>query len=342
MQCGRFAARWRRIARESALALGAICVAVTFWHPALGQSAAVIHGASQYGDSHVVTRTLQRFEELVRQYYGKPIELVLHSAASRGLERQYFATMWQGSGIDYAIVAPVHMRETSAMAQLIGAPFLFRDAAHWNAALASGALKPFTDEIAAKAGVRIIGFAGGSSRNLLARGPVATSADLKGLTIRVLGAPLRATVFAALGMQPTSIPPSALRAALESGKVAVVEAGATGIEAAKLYEAAPYLVATMHAFVIRPICFSEQTFRTLPADLQEAIVKAGAEAAAFGRKIEQVEDAVRLDALQSEGQLKRMPLEDRARLKALADPAIETFAKQIDAEALLSAVDAAR
>src|SRR5438128_11881147 len=83
MQCGRFVARWR-------CAAAAICLAVAFWHPALGQSAAAIHGASQYGDSHVVTRTLQRFEELVRQYYGKPVELVLHTAASRGLERQYF------------------------------------------------------------------------------------------------------------------------------------------------------------------------------------------------------------------------------------------------------------
>lgn len=342
MQCGRFAARWRRTTRQSALAFGAICLAVTFAHPVLGQSAAAIHGASQYGDTHVVTRTLQRFEDLVRQYYGKPIELVLHSAASRGLERQYFATMSEGRGVDYAIVAPVHLRETSAMAQLIGVPFLFRDAAHWNAALTSGALKPFTDEIAAKAGVRIIGFAGGSSRNLLARKPVATSADLKGLKVRALGAPVRGMVFAALGMEPTSIPPNSLRAALESRKVGVIEAEATGIETGKLYEVAPYLLATTHAFVIRPICFSEQTFKTLPPDLQEAIVRAGAEAAAFGRRIEEVEDAVRLDALQSEGRLKRMPLEDRAQLKALADPAIEAFAKEIGAEALLSAINAAR
>src|SRR5882757_1278640 len=86
-QCGRFARRWR----WSVLGVGAgICLAVAFAHAARGESAAAIHGASQYGESHVVTRTLARFEELVRTYYGKPVEFALHKEASRGLERQYF------------------------------------------------------------------------------------------------------------------------------------------------------------------------------------------------------------------------------------------------------------
>jgi len=314
---------------------------VAFAHPALGQNV-TLRGASQYGDGHVVTRTLQRFEELVRQYYGKPVQLALQNDASRGLERQYFAAMSLGGDVDYAIVAPVHMRETSAMAQLIEAPFLFRDAAHWNAALDSGALKPLVDEIAAKAGVRIIGFAGGSTRNFVARSPVATTGDLRGLKIRALGAPVWGTAFTAIGMEPTSILSSALRAALESGKVGIVEAEAIGLEATRLYEVAPYLIPTTHSFVIRPICISEKTFKTLPAELQQAILKAGTDAAAFGRKFEQVEDAIRLDGLVSDGKLKRVPLDNRAALKALADPVLATYAKEIGAEALLSAINATR
>ena len=190
--------------------------------------------------------------------------------------------------------------------------------------------------------MRIIGFAGGSARNFVARAPAASIGDLKGLKVRALGALVWGTAFTAIGMEPTSILSSALRAALESGKVGVVEAEATGLEAARLYEVAPDLIPTTHSFVIRPICFSERTFKTLPAELQQAILKAGADAAAFGHKIEQVEDAVRLDGLVSEGKLKRVPLDDRAALKALADPALATYAKEISAEALLSAIDAAK
>ena len=48
---------------------------------------------------------------------------------------------------------------------------------------------------------------------------------------------------------------------------------------------------TEHAITIRPICFSGKTFKTLPPDLQAAILKAGKEAGAHGRQIESSEDA---------------------------------------------------
>src|SRR5204862_8232517 len=61
------------------------------------------------------------------------------------------------------------------------------------------------------------------------------------------------------------------------------------------YEVAPYLVRSAHAIAIRPICFSAKSFRALPPELQEAILKAGAEAGAYGRAIEQAEYEARLE-----------------------------------------------
>ena len=52
--------------------------------------------------------------------------------------------------------------------------------------------------------------------------------------------------------------------------------------------------------------------------------------------------AARLETLEGKGKLKRVPLDDRARRKALADPAIAAYAKEIGAEALLSAINATR
>ena len=340
MQCGRFGGRWRWSARSSALALGAIFLAVAFAHPARAQSAAAIRGASQYGEGHVVTRTLQRFEELVRQYYGKPVEFVLQTDAARGLERQYFTAISQGA-LDYAIVAPVHMTESSSMARLIEAPFLFRDAAHWNATLGSGALKPFIDEIAAKADVMIIGFAGGSVRSIFAN-PALTAEDLKGLSIRVPGAPPWREVFTAAGLAPRVVALNALYGKIQQGAIAATEGDAATIEAMKLFEVAPNLVPSAHAIAIRPLCFSAKTFRALPPELQAAILQAGADATAFGRRIEQVEDAVRLDALETEGKLRRVPLEARGAIKEAADPVIAAYAREIGAEALLGAINEAK
>jgi len=314
---------------------------VAFTHAARAQSAAAIHGASQYGEGHVVTRTLARFEELVRKYYGKPVEFALHTEASRGLERQYFLGLSHGGGVDYAIVSPVHMADASKMARLIEAPFLFRDVAHWNATLASGALKSFADEMAAKADVMIIGFAGGSVRNVLAN-PSVGAADLTGLTIRVPGAPPWHEVFEAIGMVPRVVPATALYGEIQKGSLAVTEGDAATIEAMKLYEVVPNLLPTAHAFAVRPICFSAKTFKALPSDLQEAILRAGADAAAYGREIEQAEDAARLATLEGQGKLKRAPIDDRAAMKALADPVLTGYAKEIGAEALLTAINAAK
>ena len=336
MQSGRFVAR--------CLGLGtAICLSVAISaQPTLAQSAAALRGASQFGDGHVVTRTLLRFEELVRQYYGKPVEFALYQDSSRGLERQYFDFMSQGATVDYAIVSPVHMAGVSKTARLIEAPFLFRDADHWKAALEAGALKHFADEIAEKAEVMIIGLAGGSVRNIYTSKPVESAADLKGLKIRVPGAPLWSEAFEAGGMTPSVVASSEVFGAIQKGAIAAAEGDAASIEATRLYEVAPTLAMTAHAIAIRLICFSAKTFRLLPADLQEAIRKAGAEAAAYGREIEIAEDAARLDALVKAEKLRRVELKDRAAMKTAADPAIVAYAKESGAEALLTTINAVK
>ena len=108
----------------------------------------------------------------------------------------------------------------------------------------------------------------------------------------------------------------------------------------KFYEVAPNLAMTEHAITIRPICFSGKTFKTLPPDLQAAILKAGKEAGAYGRQIESSEDAAKLDALEKAGKLKRVPFKDRAEMKKLVDPVMAAYAKEIGADAIFNKIDA--
>ena len=110
----------------------------------------------------------------------------------------------------------------------------------------------------------------------------------------------------------------------------------------KFYEVAPQLSMTQHAITIRPLCFSGKTFRKLPADLQAAIIKAGKEAGAYGRQIESSEDAAKLEALEKAGKLKRIPFTERAQLKAVVDPVMAAYAKEIGAEAILAKINATK
>ena len=312
----------------AALALGFFSAA------APAQQVITLHGASQFNDDHAFNKSLLKFEELVKKYYGKPINFVLHRNSTLGLEKDYFAYMNQGISVDYGIVSPAHMSTFSRAAPFIDAPFLFRDLSHWNKVLDSDVLKPIADEVAQKAEVMLIGYAGGGTRNIFANKPVRTLAEMKGLKVRVQGAPIWSRTFAAVGMSPTVIAYNEVYNAIQNGVIAAGENEAAGVEQMKFFEVGPNLNITEHAITVRPLCFSAKTFAKLPKDLQDAIVRAGKEAGAYGRQIESSEDTDKLVALEKAGKLKRIPFTERAQMQALVDPVMAAYAKEIGAEAI--------
>ena len=299
-----------------------------------------LHGAVQFNDDHAFNRTLLKFEELVKKYYGKPINFVLHRNSELGLEKEYFAYMNQGKAVDYAIVSPAHMSTFSRAAPFIDAPFLFRDLATGTKCSTRMLFKPIADEIAQKADVMLIGYAGGGTRNIFSNKPLQHLADLKGLKVRVMGAPIWTRTFAAAGMSPSVIAYSEIYNAIQNGVISAGDNEAAGVEQMKFYEVGPNLSMTQHSITIRPLCFSGKTFKTLPADLQAAILKAGKEAGAYGRQLESREDTLKLDAMEKAGKLKRIPFTDRDKLKKLVDPVIEAYAKDIGADQILAKINA--
>src|SRR5499426_2091993 len=318
-------------------AVAGALVAISF--AAAAQQPITLNGAVQFNDDHAFTKALVRFEELTKKYYGKPINFVLHKNSSLGLEKQYFEYMAQGKAVDYAIVSPAHMSTFSKAAPFIDAPFLFRDLNHWNKVLDADVLKPIADEINQKAEVMLIGYAGGGVRNIFANKPVRNMAEMKGLKVRVQGAPIWSRTFQAAGMAPTVIAYNEIYNAIQNGVIAAGENEAAGVEAMKFYEVGPNLNMTQHAITIRPICFSGKTFKRLPPDLQAAILKAGKEAGIYGRQIESGADASKLDAMEKAGKLKKITFTDRAQMKKLADPVMSDYAKEIGAEAIYNKIN---
>jgi tripartite ATP-independent transporter DctP family solute receptor len=322
------------IARRALLVLGLCAAGVV-----QAQAPITLHGAVQFNDEHAFNKSLLKFEELVKKYYGKPINFVLHRNSELGLEKDYFAYMNQGVSVDYAIVSPAHMSTFSKAAPFIDAPFLFRDLDHWNKVLDADTLKPVADEVSAKADVMLIGYAGGGTRNIFANKPVRNMADLKGLKVRVQGAPIWSKTFAATGMSPTVIAYNEVYNAIQNGVIAAGENEAAGVEQMKFYEVGPNLNMTKHAITIRPLAFSGKTFKKLPPDLQAAIVKAGKEAGVYGRQIESSEDTAKLDAREKAGKLKRIPFTDHAAMKKAVDPVMADYAKEIGAEAIYKKIN---
>ncbi len=303
------------------------------------QTPVTLHGAVQFADDHPFNQALLKFEELVKKYYGKPINFVLHRNSELGLEKDYFAYLSQGISVDYAIVSPAHMSTFAKAAPLLDMPFLFRDIPHWNKVLDSDAFQSIVDDVNKKADVMIIGYAGGGTRNLIANKPVRNMTELKGLSMRVMGAPIQTQMFNAIGAKPSVIAYNEVYNAIQTGVIQGAENEAAGLASMKFYEVGPNISLTQHAITVRPICFSGKTFQKLPPDLQAAIVKAGKEAGKFGRDLESSNDSALLAKLEKEGKLKTHVFTERAKLLELAGPVKQAYAKEIGASDILTKVE---
>jgi len=317
-----------------------IACAVAMAAPVGAQQAITLHGAVQFSDAHAFNKALLKFEELVKQYYGKPVNFVLHRNSELGLEKDYFAYMNQGISVDYAIVAPSHMSTFARTAPLMDMPFLFRDLDHWNKVSERDGFAPIAEEVAKKADVMLIGYAGGGTRNIIANKPVRNMAELRGLSIRVMGAPIQTAIFQAIGAAPTVIAYNEVYNAIQTGVIQGAENEAAGLEQMKFYEVGPEISLTQHAITVRPLCFSGKTFRRLPKELQEAVIKAGKEAGKYGRDIESKEDAERLANLEKAGKLRTYQFTERDKLLAAAEPVKQAYAKEIRAEGILASISA--
>ncbi|MAJ79086.1 TRAP transporter substrate-binding protein [Sulfitobacter sp. TMED3] len=324
--------------KTAQLVSGAAVAATLF--TATAQAETVLRGASMFDEEHAFTKTLRKFEELVDEKYDGDVTFDLRLNGELGVESDYVTFLNQGVAIDYTILAPSNMAKFAPSIPLMDMPFLFRDLDHWNAVLSSDVLAPLEDELLEKADIKIVGYTGGGTRNLLSKNPVVTFDDLKGHKMRVMGAPIQAQIFQALTAAPSAIAYNEVYNAIQTGVIAGFENEAASIQNLKFYEVAPNLTLTRHSITVRPIVMSGKTFNSLPADLQAVVLEAGEEAGAYGRELESREDGVKLQEMVDAGQLTVSEFENRDKMLEMVKPVQDAYAAEIGASELLEAVRA--
>ncbi|MCV2402291.1 TRAP transporter substrate-binding protein [Marinomonas sp. C2222] len=301
-------------------------------------TAETLRGASMFDENHTFTKTMVKFNELVGQYYKGDVEFDLRLNGEFGVEKDYVTFLNQGVAIDYTILAPSNMARFAPSIPLMDMPFLFRDLDHWNTVLSSDVLSPLEKELSDKADIVIVGYAGGGTRNLISSKRISNMDELAGHKMRVMGAPIQAQVFNAIGAAPSAIAYNEVYNAIQTGVVNGLENEAASLQNLKFYEVAPHVTKTSHTITVRPLVFSGKTFRKLPADLQAAIMKAGKEAGAYGRELESREDGIKLQQMADAGQIKVAEFANREKLLDMVKPVQDKFAASINATELLSAI----
>ncbi|MDR2589327.1 MAG: TRAP transporter substrate-binding protein [Spirochaetales bacterium] len=305
-----------------------------------GSSAGKINlvGGTMLPEGHIYWQCVEKFKErMAANYKGSTaIDISLHHSGTLGTEKDAIEFMIQGTAVDFYVISPAWIATWDKTAPIIDAPFLFKDVDHWKKCLTQGVLKPIEDNMISK-GLRFIGYGGGSTRHIISKIPANTIADFPKIKMRVQGSPLHQKAFSACGLLATPLDYMEVYNAIKTGVLDALENEPAGLESMKFYEVAPYYIMTSHQIITRILGFSEKRFQSFPKDVQEAIIKSGAEASAFHREKEISEAQSIIERLEKNHGLKVIKF-DNTEMRARATPAVEAYAKEIGAEGVMKAI----
>ena len=156
---------------------------------------------------------------------------------------------------------------------IMSAPFLFDTYDQADKFALSQTYLGWADELEEKAGLVMLAsnwYQG--ARHALTQKPVKAPADLKGVKMRTIGAPVWIETIRAMGAEPTPMAWGEVYSALQLGTIDAAEAQPTAIWGAKLYEVVKHVTKTGHIQLVTALVVGEAAWNDIPAE-QQAIVR---------------------------------------------------------------------
>jgi len=241
--------------------------------------------ATMVTDPHPWIPMAEHFAARVEELTNGGVKVVLYPGGTLGNDQATLEDMRYGT-VDFNITTSANASPFVPALQVFSLSYLFKDSEHFRRALAPDS--PLVEAIAqevekAQPDFKFLALSGGGTRSLSTRfGPVRTPADLKGRRMRVMMSPIESQIWEALGTIPVSVPWTELYTAIQTGVAEAFESSTSGYWSAKLYEVGPYHCLTQHQFMVSVLLMSKKTWDQLPAEYQQAVVKAAEEAAQVG------------------------------------------------------------
>lgn len=181
--------------------------------------------------------------------------------------------------LDMSVLAINNVTPFSPTVGILTLPYVIQSAAEARTLVTGEIGKELTANTVRDAGVRIVGWTFTGFRVLTnSKKPVKTLADLKGLKIRVPKNEIMIASYQAWGINPTPMAWSETFTALQQRVVDGQDNPYITVHSMKFNEVQKYITNIRYVFSLEPIIVGEATFKKQPADVQKAILDAGAEA----------------------------------------------------------------
>ena len=262
-----------------ALAAGGLALpALAF--PALAKTQATF--ASVNTAAYINPRMQLRFIEEVRQRTNGEIDINWVGSGQLGGLKENLELIIAGN-LEFCGVANSNLGPLYPPAQLFDLPFMFRRTEHMTKVARGPIGQAIWDGLEKKTGIKLImlGLPDGARSVWNNRRPVHSPADMKGLKLRVIQAPIMIDTFVALGAIPAPMDSTAVYMAVKQGVIDGAEWGPLGMMEQKSYEEAKYYTLTQHLNPPGAVAMSSAWFNGLPKDQQAIILSAADNARAW-------------------------------------------------------------
>ncbi|WP_346915150.1 C4-dicarboxylate TRAP transporter substrate-binding protein [uncultured Roseibium sp.] len=155
---------------------------------------------------------------------------------------------------------------------IMSAPFLFDTYEQADKFALSSEYLGWGDELKEKSGLVMLAsnwYQG--PRHALTQKPISTPADLKGVRMRTIGAPIWIETIRAMGAEPTPIAWGEVYSALQLGSIDAAEAQPTAIKGAKLYEVIKHVTKTGHIQLVTALVVSADAWDQISPENQKIV-----------------------------------------------------------------------
>jgi tripartite ATP-independent transporter DctP family solute receptor len=252
--------------------------------------------------AYINPRMQLRFIDEVRQRTNGEVDIRWVGSGQLGGLKENLEAIIAGN-LEFCGVANANLGPLYPPAQLFDLPFIFRDTAHMVQVARGPIGQGIWQGLEQKTGIKLImsGLPDGARSVWNNKRPIRSPADMKGLKLRVIQAPMMIDTFVALGAIPAPMDSTAVYMAVRQGVIDGAEWGPLGMIEQKSYEEAKYYTLTQHLNPPGSVAMSAAWFNALAKPHQEIILSAADNARAWFDQTFAAEEAAALVQVKQKG-----------------------------------------
>jgi len=215
------------------------------------------------------------FKEYLEEKSGGRVKVTIYPNSQLGPEIDAINSIMSDGGVDITFTGESLQSVVPEMG-ILGVPYLMRTSEQLQA-VANG---PVGDQLKQlmyeQANMVVLGYFERGPRNVTANKEIRTPDDMSGLIIRVPASPITVAAMEALGAKPTPMALAEVFTSLQQNTIDAQENPLAMIATSNFYEVQKYLCRTEHLLSYVYIAMSKTKFESMPEDLQQLVLEAGA------------------------------------------------------------------